>query len=136
MIFALGFFSIVIGLFILSLTIAGDTSNAGTWILGIAFLAFGIGAPALAIYNENQRQAAIRAREGEWGKGICDLLIAKRVQLEMTQEMVRLSWGMPSNIDQKEIMQKGTRERWVYGQPRKGANYVWFTNGKVSKIKT
>jgi Ca2+/Na+ antiporter len=87
--------------------------------------------------KERARQSEIMAHESEWGSGICAALIARQVGIAMTEDMVLLSWGKPSNIDQEEITKSGLNKiRWVYGQPRRGANYVWFTNGKVSKIKT
>lgn len=139
--------SIGVGLFVLIFTLAGARNDATLWAIGIGFAGFGIATLVLKIRQENQRQAAIKAREderrgiirtreGEWGKDVCESLIARQIQLEMTQEMVQLAWGRPSSIDEKEVTQKNTKERWIYGQPRRGANYVWFTNGKVSKIKT
>jgi hypothetical protein len=58
-----------------------------------------------------------------------------RLAADMTQEMVHLAWGYPTSVDEQETTAKSSKERWVYGQPRKGANYVWFVNGKISKIQ-
>jgi type II secretory pathway pseudopilin PulG len=86
---------------------------------------------------EEQRQTEIRSHESDWGKDICESLISKEIRIDMTPEMIRLAWGQPNDIDQKELSKTGkSKERWVYGIPRRGANYVWFTDGKVSKIKT
>jgi hypothetical protein len=54
----------------------------------------------------------------------------------MTKEQVRLAWGKPSYTDQQEVTKRGEKVRWVYGAPRKGARYVWFTNDTVTKIKS
>lgn len=81
----------------------------------------------------------IMSRKGEWGEEMCKFVIEREVALDMTQEMVRASWGEPRTVDQKEITKTLTKERWVYGaNPRnKGkTQYVHFSNGKVSKIAT
>ncbi len=86
---------------------------------------------------EEERRAKILEHESTWGKSICESIISRKIGIDMTQEMVKLAWGQPSDIDQKEISKTGkSKERWVYGIPRRGANYVWFADGKVSKIKT
>ena len=63
-------------------------------------------------------------------------LLLKKVDIGFNQEMVKLSWGEPANIDQKEITTKKRKERWVYGIPRKNARYLYFQNDIVTKIKT
>ena len=127
MIYLFGFLSLCLGVVFLFVTVSGAPNDVKLWLIGIGLIVFGVGGPAFAIRREAKRKAAIRAKEGVWGKSTCESLIAREIELDMTQE--------PNNIDEKEITQRGTRERWVYGRPRKGANYVWFTNGKVSKIK-
>jgi hypothetical protein len=64
--------------------------------MGMIFLAGGAIGPVMIILNvrkENQRKGAIRARESEWGKEICDLLIVKRIKLEMSKKMVIFGMG-------------------------------------------
>ena len=85
---------------------------------------------------DEERQAEIWQHQAEWGEGICRMLVQKEIALDMTEEMVRLGWGDPSNREMKELTKKGQKTRWVYGQPRKGARYVWFTGGKVTKIQS
>lgn len=53
----------------------------------------------------------------------------------MSTEMVLLAWGKPNDIDQQEVTTKSSKERWVYGTPRKDAKYVWFKDDRVIKIK-
>jgi hypothetical protein len=136
MIYLFGFLSFCLGVVFLVITISGAPSDVKLWLIGIGLIAFGVGGPAFAIRQETKRKEAIKAKEGVWGKTTCESLIAREIGLDMTQEMIQLSWGRPSNVDQKEVTRKNIKERWVYGQPRKGARYVWFTDGKVSKIKT
>lgn len=105
----------------------------------MCLLAGGGVAPVIAIFslvNESRRRARIKAHEGEWGADVCQHLIAKRIGPGMTKAMVAASWGNPDNVDEKEITSKSQRERWVYGTPRRGANYIWFKDGIVSKVKT
>lgn len=62
----------------------------------------------------------------------------RRVVIGWDMEFTRLSWGQPTKVDQREVTAKGlTKERWVYGTPRRGkpAQYVYFKNGKVDKLK-
>src|SRR5689334_15740641 len=77
--------------------------------------------------REERRKAAVLKNRVTWGDEVCKAIIAKKVAPHMTPEMVILAWGEPSSIDQKEITARGkTKERWVYGTPRRGANYVYF----------
>lgn len=89
-----------------------------------------------AVINERRRKELIRNNVSLWGQDVCDALLAKRVRIGMTPEMVMLAWGKPSKIDEKETTAKSEKYRYVYGRPRKGANYIWFKNGVVSKLKT
>jgi len=84
---------------------------------------------------ENARLEKINAHRSEWGDGVCQNLIDKNLLLEMTQDMVRLAWGGPSSVDSQETTKAHVKERWIYGQARQGASYVWFTDGKITKIK-
>lgn len=87
------------------------------------------------LQRERERVATILSHKDEWEEDICQSLINRRIGIDMTEEMVRLAWGKPSRIENKELTRRGQKTRWIYGQPRKGANYVWFTNGKVTKIQ-
>jgi hypothetical protein len=86
--------------------------------------------------REKARREQITGHMADWGQEICDALINRKIQLDMISEMVRLAWGSPTTIDNKEISTSGQKERWVYGTPRKDARYVWFANDKVTKIKS
>lgn len=113
--------------------------NSGL-LLGVAIAAL-ILLAIVSIYlvwqQEKQRRAKIEAKRGEWGDDLANTILEKNIRPGMTVEMVLLSWGQPSNIDKKEITKRGlNKERWVYGQPRRGANYVYFSDGEVQKIQT
>jgi hypothetical protein len=87
--------------------------------------------------KEERRRAAILTKQAEWGDALCQTLINKKIAPGMSKEMVALSWGNPRDIDKKEITKTGIdKERWVYGVPRKNANYIYFKNGEVDKINT
>jgi hypothetical protein len=86
---------------------------------------------------EEERRTRIISKRNEWGDAICKAVYQRKVAIDMTEDMVLEAWGHPTSIDQKEITKKGVnKERWVYGVPRKGANYIYFKNGKVDKLKT
>jgi hypothetical protein len=87
---------------------------------------------------ENQRKALIKTKvkNGEWTTEEARSVYKKSVGIDMTEEMVKTSWGEPSDIDKIEILKSGIRkERWVYGIPRRGAEYIHFKEGKVIKIQ-
>lgn len=65
----------------------------------------------------------------------CRNLIERKILLGMTDEMVRLSLGEPTSIDNKEVYAQGEKFRWIYGIPRMGATYISFKDGIVTNIK-
>ena len=85
--------------------------------------------------KEAERKEKINGYRDEWGDEICNSLLAKRIAIDMNENMVRLSWGSPTTVETKEILKSGVKKRWIYGVPRRGAKYVWFKNGIVTKIK-
>jgi hypothetical protein len=115
--------------------------------------------------REEERVAKIMTREGEYGKKMCQWLIDEQVDLllgrdaeimrkwdeygeenckdliyqkirpGMIDEMVKLSLGEPDTIDNREEASCSQKYRWIYGVPRQGATYIWFRNGKVTKVK-
>jgi hypothetical protein len=85
--------------------------------------------------REKERQARILAHKGEWQDDVIALLIVKRLRPGMTRDMCLLGWGKPNDIQNKELTKKGQKTRWVYGQPRQGARYLYFTNDELTKIE-
>lgn len=114
----------------------------GVWVwvnreiaLGPAILiSLVLGGFYLTTLPEKRRREAIQAHWDDWGAYFCMCAFRKQLCLDMTEEMVLLAWGRPNRIETKEITRKARKIRWIYGKPRKGASYIWFTNGKVSKI--
>ena len=88
-----------------------------------------------SVWGEKQRKEKIRANKELWGEKICDSLIRRKIAIGMTEDMVLLAWGNPRRRENKELTATRKTTRWIYGQPRRGANYVWFVNGEVSKIQ-
>ncbi|MBV6396888.1 MAG: hypothetical protein HFACDABA_02490 [Anaerolineales bacterium] len=114
---------------------------------------------------EEKRVEEILAHKAEWGEEMCQWLIEKginttqervveimkqidtfkvetcrnlierKILLGMTDEMVRLSLGKPTSIDNKEVSAQTEKFRWIYGIPRRGATYISFKDGKVTNIK-
>jgi hypothetical protein len=85
--------------------------------------------------REKERQAKILAHKGEWPDEIITLLLGKRLRPGMTRDMCTLGWGNPNDIQNRELTQKRQKTRWVYGQPRKGARYLYFTDNELTKIE-
>ena len=85
--------------------------------------------------SKNNRITKIMSYQDEWGDEICMMISNRQIGLGMTEEMVKMAWGKPTHIEDKELTQNRYITRWIYGQPRKGAKYVWFTNGKITKVK-
>lgn len=85
--------------------------------------------------KEEKRIDEINRHKGEWGYEICKMIINKEIAIDMNEDMVRLAWGEPTTIEQKEITKTGLKTRWIYGVPRHGAKYISFKNGIVTKIK-
>lgn len=105
------------------------------YLLVIGYIALRVIHNRLNQKAEEERQTRIYARSDEWGKENCAALIRKSIDIDMTPEMVRLGWGKPNYIEEKSRTSRTVKVRWTYGEPRKGARYVWFTNDKVSKIE-
>jgi hypothetical protein len=84
---------------------------------------------------DDKRAEGILTRFDQWGEDICQLLIERRICLGMTDDMLRLALGEPTTIDQEEVSERGEKFRWIYGVPRRGATYIWFRDGKVTKFK-
>jgi hypothetical protein len=87
------------------------------------------------INSSDKRVERILARLNVWGEETCQDLIQQRIDLGMTDDMVLLALGKPNTIDQREISERSEKFRWIYGVPRQGATYVWFKDGKVTRIK-
>lgn len=83
----------------------------------------------------SQKTIGIMNKLQEWGQETTQYLLMQRIGIDMTVEMVTLSLGKPSDIDNRVVTTKDEKFRYIYGIPRKGAAYIWFKNGKVTKIK-
>lgn len=62
-----------------------------------------------------------------------ELISAGRVGPGMTPSDVRASWGSPSRIN-RTVSVYGNTEQWVYDRGRYRAQYVYFTDGKVTSV--
>jgi hypothetical protein len=69
------------------------------------------------------------------GQEKCQRLLHKTIAIGDTDNMVRLALGEPTSIDEQTITERDSKFRWIYGVPRRGATYVWFRHGQVTKIK-
>lgn len=69
------------------------------------------------------------AYKTKFGLEIWHTILQGKVWIGMTQEMCRLSWGEPKNINQTTTSNKKT-EQWVYSD-----NYLYFDNGILTAIQ-
>lgn len=65
-----------------------------------------------------------------WPESTWNLIRANLIQIGMTPDMVRMSWGDPKRVN-RTIYTFGVHEQWVYGS----RNYVYFEDGKVTTIQ-
>lgn len=138
----------------------------GIFAIAIGIIVVGSINRLLARRDRQRWLIAVDARRGQWPDSIVDYLLAHprvrplaqiesvmvhhpawpdfilltiiqhKVRPGMTSEMVLASWGRPNVIQKKEITKTGQKTRWVYGQPRRGAQYLWFTNDELTKIQS
>lgn len=66
-----------------------------------------------------------RQRFPDWPDAICANVAAREITLGMTAEVVRASWGRPSDIN-RSVGSWGVHEQWVYRLP---SRYLYFENG-------
>ena len=60
-----------------------------------------------------QRIEEIQQKHPSWTVEDCELIVDRKIRLGMTKEMVRLSWGWPSET-YTSISLTGTYEAWEY----------------------
>lgn len=89
--------------------------------------------PEISIELNKRRVRLINAHVIEWGEEVCQAIIGQEVQPGMTKEMVLLSCGNPTVIENREAIKNYLTEKWVYKSSHKPI-YIWFVNGVVNKI--
>lgn len=85
--------------------------------------------------KERQRQRYIAQQVDRWGETLCRTLLQGKIDLNMTEEMVILAWGNPTEKEFKQKTRNGERYRWKYKNPQGRSAYVWVTDGIVNKIE-
>lgn len=58
-----------------------------------------------------------------WSREMCGLVARRKIQIGMTKDQVRASWGRPERTH-RYVRADVTREQWVYG-----STWVHFTDG-------
>jgi len=81
------------------------------------------------------RAKKIMEKRNELGDSIIESLIWKNIKIGMDEDMLWLALGAPTSIDNKEETANSKKKRFVYGIPRKGAQYYWIKDGIITKIK-
>jgi Ca2+/Na+ antiporter len=83
----------------------------------------------------DSRTAAIMNNFVTLGQDTCQRLLQKTIAIGDSPNSVMLALGEPRTVDEQVTTEKENKFRWIYGFPRQGATYIWFKNGKVTKIK-
>nr|PZN59644.1 MAG: hypothetical protein DIU58_17700 [Sphaerobacter thermophilus] len=86
---------------------------------------------AAAERARREAERAARIRSYGWPAHFAEAVIARRVMIGMTAEMVREAWGRPERINET-ITASGRFEQWVYGL----GEYIYLENGVVTTIQT
>ena len=79
------------------------------------------------------KRSAVRdacTKHPEWSLEDCQTIDQQKVQIGMTAEQVRLSWGKPKKIN-TTTYSGGEREQWVYGD-----EYLYVSNGVLKSMQT
>ena len=74
--------------------------------------------------NSKNRRAHKLAKKYGWSNEDCLRIVKRLVWIGMTDEMCRLSWGKPKNIN-RTVTSRTVKEQWVYGD----GYYTYFDNG-------
>jgi hypothetical protein len=72
-----------------------------------------------------------KKHSGAWSEEDCRTIASRKINVGMSGEMVRASWGQPEHINESTY-RSGTHEQWVYGS----RSYVYLENGIVTSIST
>lgn len=86
---------------------------------------------AAAERARREAERAARIRSYGWPAHFAEAVIARRVMIGMTAEMVREARGRPARINET-ITASGRFEQWVYGL----GEYIYLENGVVTAIQT
>ncbi len=70
------------------------------------------------------------AKAQKWTSGQLTAVLGNGVELGMTSDMVRASWGEPEKIN-RTLTNNGSTDQWVFQ-----TDYVYFSRGRVTSIQT
>lgn len=86
----------------------------------------------LTIEKQKNEEKKLREKSiiKKYGSYYGKLILQEKVALGMSKDMVRESWGTPSDIN-RTIGNFGVHEQWVY----ESGNYLYFENGKLTTIQ-
>lgn len=74
----------------------------------------------------------IKNKHPDWSNRICNVIASRQIEIGMTNEQVRVSWGNPYKIN-TTTSSNGDREQWVYGEIH--SDYVYFENGIMTVLQ-
>lgn len=67
----------------------------------------------------------------DWDLDLCQTIADRQVQIGMTAEQVRLSWGRPERVN-TTTLRGYEQEQWVYGID----HYLYFRDGQLESMQT
>jgi len=70
-----------------------------------------------------------------WGEEFCKVVLKMDIVPDMTEDMVKLSIGEPTAIDNEQITRQGENLRFIYKDSHGVTSYIWFKDGKVTRYE-
>lgn len=102
-------------------------------LMPFVLLAFmGVYLDALVTQQEEETRQQLGIQHPDWPWAWID---EGKIKLGMTDEMVRASWGNPSDINQS-VGSWGIHEQWVYPRGSYDNDYLYFENGVLTSWQT
>lgn len=85
-----------------------------------------------AVHHALESMDEARKRWGAkgWSSRAIEAVLARRIYIGMTEEMVRESWGEPEDIN-RTMTARAVHEQWVYGLGR----YAYVDDGRLTAIQ-
>lgn len=91
------------------------------------------GVPSLLEAEMYLSKEDLSKKTKKWNKKVLESIRNQSVQIGMTAEQVRMSFGSPTRINETSG-EWGNHEQWVYGE-FPGAMYLYMKNGRLTSVQ-
>lgn len=91
------------------------------------------GTPYLLAANMYLTKKDLSKKTKKWSKKVLDNIRNQQVQIGMTHEQVRMSFGSPNKINETSG-DWGTHEQWIYGE-FPDSMYLYMENGRLASVQ-